>query len=550
MRIALPSLFSLLVVVAAVGCTSSSAAPDPCLDVECGAATCEVVDEVAECVCPVGYAFEAATLDCVLEVLPSEVGFDDPRWTIDGGTVDGMSGDVTVGSSCDDFAISTEVGLPEATPNGRSLVLEIEYVSGDCDVQGSCVWDAIGIPFLTLDGRSLPVEDSGDGAAVATHCLGPAFLPGDTATLEYGIDVYALSMPCDGAPYWLESLSNIAIREADAGECPETPGLEDPADFPDLSVDGWEVFDLLSHFMSPPAMHRVVMDPAGDYYSVTTSSAYMNRIAENAVQLRREVNVPEGATGLALAIDLRSDIDMEWGLLLGDEDGLTTAHASLIDDSSITRRLLCVPAWARGTITELSVFLGASQEDIGFDSGRTGTIELHGVEFIDEPACGDGALLNGDFEGTEPAWWDALRSTNDDLPSITIESEPDGMGGTNHYASLSQHKVCSDAGIRQDASVPAGANYLRFRYRTAPGQIEDGRVEYGGGFSQSLPPSETWAEVSLCLPLLLENDPLAIEFTLGTGGSCANTTPDYLEIDDVELVTDVACTPPVFMPET
>ena len=547
MRLALLSSLSLALFLS--GCTDPTAsdrfAPDPCDDVDCGSASCEVADEVAECVCPAAYTFDAVTLECALDILSADDGFDEPRWTLTGGSADGATGEALfAGAGCEDVGIATDIVLPDVDP-GAPLVLDIAYTAGDCEVQGDCTSDASVTPYLRLDGRTLPAPDSGDGAQQVSVCLGSAFLTGESASLEFGIDSYVWFMPCAGAPYWLESVQSAEVRLAEAGECLESVGLEDEADFPELGEGGWEVIDLYPNG-EWPATHGLVMDPGGDYYQVVTTSNFPNRISPHGVKLRREVSVPQSATGLAIAVDMQTSIDMEWGLRLGDEDGLFIAQTGWVDAPPSTRRLFCVPAWARGIITELSLTLGLSEESV-HESGRTGTFELHGVQFVDEPSCGDGSLVNGDFEGTAPSWWDAHRPTNDDKPTFTIESEPDGPSGTNQFARLAVEKDCSGAGIRTHALLPAGTNYLRFRYRTAPGQSESGEVEYGP-ISHNLTPSDTWSDVSLCLPILPEKDGLSILFVQSSGGSCSNLSADRLEIDDVELVEGAPCTPPVPVP--
>jgi hypothetical protein len=365
-------------------------------------------------------------------------------------------------------------------------------------------------------------------------CLGSAFLTGDEVTVTLGMTALE---DCTQGYDWIAHVQTLALREANAEECAETVGIEGAQTFVDANATGWTIEEGSENDV--PA-HAVVLDGSGNYYKVEAGEGTQGGVR---FSYTTEIPTPAAGKGIALLLDTVTDAPAETGYRLGRDEGPRFEGGRIIDHPTLTSEVLCVPPWAYGTIQPLTY---AVAQPIRFNGsvGRRAVVEVHRIDLVEDTRCAPPGVLGGDFESDGVGWWPWVHPSNLDLPVYVIktESEP-----TNSYLHMEPHKVCSSVGAAQNIEVPAAGGQVRFRYRSNGGAATVvGHKDAGVEYWIDLDPSETWKTATQCLPAPSWANTLDVGFYLGTGGSCADTSDKYLDIDDVEFFVDGACTPPVY----
>ncbi len=526
-------------------------AADPCAEAACGDRGCEIGDAGASCSCEEGYIYNDG--GCDVGVLHENTPFDDERFSTYGGMEVSEDGESVTGTSidgCEDTGISASIDLPDEQPDAPLLitaaweVTDCDYENDPCDLNGDVD------PELRLGGRLLarpdlwPDNEDDEGETlVATSsvqvCIAEwAYQSGETLELSFG--TVAGTGPggpgggeeCTGAYTWLSQITELSIREATAEECPELADNTENSEFSSGDTSGWEVDERWGN-----GSRGVVAD--GDDY------LYERAIIEESCDgtvLSQTIAVPwrSGDDGLALEVELETDVRLPWKIWLGTDDLNSINNEQ--ESEGLHTVVNCLPPWAYGSSQTLEITLGepAGNEQLDCDEGDPiGTIGLRRAELVDNSDCStSGGLTNGDFSEGLFGWWLQYNYGNDQ-PYVTIEDDED-----ERFLKIRLDEACTGARFIQYAIPDASDEWLSFRYRATLPDLDETGTNASASAGRSwveLGESADWQTVKVCLPEDAEPDGMYIKVGYSVDGTCRNFFDGFLDVDDVQFGSGGEC---------
>ena len=540
---------SLLLAFAACGEVRPIDDVDPCIDNiceceidnDCGTrAVCDTSGPGRLCACIAAYADDGN--GCEFAQAPADPGFADATaWTgtrsagvnpLAAGSVDGGEGHFNSSAVCNLGTLSQIFDMP-SREDSEQFMVEVSYAQMSSD-QSDRVFPAVSIgggwhelPFKGVFGAE-------------SFCLGDA---GYDGPVEFLVTPGIKSEQCAGAPTTSLSIDRLSLTPAPDGACP------DPGTAFNGSFEGDTGWTFVTTGDGTAAFTGGVGEGNSRAAQLTTATRCSSGEVTGTISIPGEVNTPNAAIEFFTSGTSNTQFDMFLGGRL-----VTTF------ERGGTKRRVCVPDWAKGTVQEIKFALSRLHSTGDCSLAFARTLVVDSIAVVSEAACGDDVdafdlgfenALNG--SSLTSGWAVKDGAVNGDVAPATILSDAGQAHSGTRALRLEAINRCHAAVAQRQIVAPSadGANGPAVKFfHNVPNdatakfglRIRDRR--FGKNELIVLPEGGGWQQAIACIPPEQAGRPLEIEFfTDGctSGCGCGVFGSAVGLFDDVEITTDASC---------
>ena len=377
-------------------------------------------------------------------------------------------------------------------------------------------------------------------------CIGAAdFQPENASSVSRSVKLVTgfvrsseTDLPCSQVSY-LAAVDHVDVVPANPGECPD-PGTVLNGDCE--GSGGWKFW------VNNAADSASIQPGVGDNSSAAVELALGLTCDSAGASTLMDAPMPSVSGTAALSV-YHSAAQRGFTMNIGaDAEGLGALSVPLSGSGSQpTTERYCVPAYFRGTVTNVNVKFDPTYNGETCDVPMPVDVIVDDLELVNDPQCGtDPYVADPGFESGYPVIGLSAQGVNGPGGSATLVSDSAAHGGT-HDLQLSVDTACGQASYAIPVEGPPATATtgpaLTFWYRYPAGSSTAMQVSNDSPFQPVR--DGQWHQEHQCMsPNLFGPTSFSVAIVSTVGPPCPAPEPtETVSIDDLEIASDPACAP-------